>query len=96
MDLFYDLTLKIGNNSTFFYELSRWRKRIGIKANIEMLYLVDEMYGHKNKTITLIFGKPIQHSTFDKRYSDQVWAEKVKEHVYQLGLTQQPNTEFNY
>ena len=36
-----------GKNSEFFYNLARFRERIGIKANIEMLYLADEMYRQK-------------------------------------------------
>ena len=73
-----------GRNSEFFYNLANWRKRIGIKANIEMLYLADEMYRQKNKTITVIFGKPIQPSLFEPAYSDHQWAQLVKEHVYKL------------
>jgi len=74
-----------GKNSNFFYNLSLWRKRAGIKANIEMLYLVDEMYKQEGKTITVIFGEEIPHETFDKRFTDAEWAEKVKQHVYQMG-----------
>lgn len=73
-----------GKNSNFFYRLALWRKRLGIKSNIEMLYLVDEMYKQKNKTITLIFGTPIPFTVFDKKHTDYYWAEKVKEHVYAL------------
>jgi len=73
-----------GRNSEFFYNLSNFRKRIGIKANIEMLYLADEMYKQKNKTITVIFGKPIPASFFEMEYSDKNWAQLVKEHVYSL------------
>lgn len=73
-----------GRNSDFFYNLARLRKMIGIKQNIEMLYLVDEMYKQKNKTINIIVGKPIPFETFDKRFSDNQWAQKVKEHVYRL------------
>jgi len=73
-----------GRNSNFFYNLARFRKKIGIKQNIEMLYLVDETYKQKNKTINIILGKPIPFETFDKRFSDQQWAQKVKEHVYRL------------
>ncbi len=74
-----------GRNSNFFYNLSLWRKFFGIKANIEMLYLVDEMYKQHNKTITIIFGKEIAWETFDKRFTDVQWAEKVKRHVYEMG-----------
>lgn len=74
-----------GRNSNFFYNLALCRKFFGIKANIEMLYLVDEMYQQYNKTITLIFGKEIPLETFDNRISDSLWAEKVKQHVYEMG-----------
>ncbi|MBI4945578.1 MAG: glycerol acyltransferase [Bacteroidetes bacterium] len=74
-----------GKNSNFFYNLALWRKRLGIKMNIEMLYLVDELHKQQNNTITVIFGKEIPFETFDKRMSDSEWAEKVKEHVYRMG-----------
>lgn len=74
-----------GKNSNFFYSLALWRKRFGIKVNIEMLWLVDEVYKQKGKTITVIFGKEIPHEAFDKRFSDAQWAEKVKRHVYEMG-----------
>jgi len=71
-----------GRNSAWFYNLANWRKRLGIKANIEMLYLVDEMYKQNNKNINITFGKPISWKTFDNRFPDLVWAQKVKQHVY--------------
>ena len=72
------------SNSKGFYNLAMWRKRFGIKANIEMLYLIDEMYRQKNKTITVVFGKVLPFELFDKRHTDMEWAQKVKEHVYAL------------
>ena len=54
-----------GKNSRFFYNLAKFRKSLGIKANIEMLYLVDEMFKQKGKSITVRIGKPIPYNTFD-------------------------------
>lgn len=71
-------------NSNFFYNLALLRKKIRIKANVEMFYLVDEAYKQKGKSIKLIIGTPIPYSTFTKMYSDCHWAQKVKEHVYGL------------
>ena len=48
-----------GRNSGFFYNLANFRKFVGLKANIEMLYLADEMFKQKDKEIRLVFGKPI-------------------------------------
>jgi len=73
-----------GKNSKRFYNLAYWRKKIGIKANIEMFFLVDEMYKQKGKTLTFIFGEPISWETFGKEHTPEYWAQKVKEHVYAL------------
>jgi 1-acyl-sn-glycerol-3-phosphate acyltransferase len=75
-----------GRNSNFFYNLANFRKRIGIKANIEMFYLVDEMFRQFEKTINITFGKPIPYSTFDNRMKSKEWAGKVKQHVYDLTI----------
>ncbi len=73
-----------GRNSDFFYNLSNIRKKLGIKANIEMLFLVNEFYKQKNETLTITFGKPIPWQTFDKRYSDSEWAMKLRNFSYNL------------
>ena len=73
-----------GRNSNFFYNLSNIRKFLGIKANIEMLYLADEMFKQRNKEIWLVFGKIIPWETFDKTRSALEWADWVKSKSYEL------------
>ena len=73
-----------GRNTNFFYNIANLRKVLGIKANIEMLYLVDEMYKQNDKTIDITFGKAISYKTFDKSKPDSYWAEMLKEKVYKL------------
>ncbi len=73
-----------GKNSNFFYNLALWRKRLGIKFNVEMLYLPDEMFRQQSKTIRIIFGKPVSHKKFTKEFTYHQWAQKMKEHVYGL------------
>jgi putative hemolysin len=73
-----------GENTKRFYHLANWRKRLGIKANIEMLFLVDEMFKQENRTITITFGKPIHYSVFDRSKNDAEWAQWMKERVYEL------------
>ena len=73
-----------GRNSDFFYNLSNFRNMIGIKANIEMLYLADEMFRQKDKVINLVFGKKIPWQTFDRSTSPSGWAAWVKERSYEL------------
>ncbi len=83
-----------GRNSNFFYNLANLRKKLGIKANIEMLYLADEMFGQKDKTIPITFGKAISYHTFDKSKNDQQWAALLREHVYKLEAN--PRAEFTF
>ncbi len=73
-----------GRNSNFFYNLANWRKRLGLKINIEMLYLPDEMFRQQNKKLRIIFGKPVPYNTFTKELTHQQWAQRMKEHVYSL------------
>ncbi len=73
-----------GKNSDFFYKLASWRKRLGIKFNLEMLYLPDEMFKQQEKKLRIIFGKPVPYTTFTKEFTHHEWAQKMKEHVYRL------------
>ncbi len=73
-----------GKNSSFFYNLATFRKKIRVKANIEMLYLPDEMFKQRGKDITITFGEPIPYTKFTKEKTHHEWAQKVKDHVYGL------------
>jgi len=73
-----------GRNSNFFYRLANWRKRLKIKFNIEMLFLVDEMFKQRGQTITLTIGKPIPYTIFDKSKTPIEWAEWVKAETYKM------------
>jgi putative hemolysin len=74
-----------GRNSDFFYNLSNLRNFFGIKTNIEMLYLADELFKQKDKEIRLVFGQKIPWETFDKTRSPMEWAEWVREKTYNIG-----------
>jgi len=73
-----------GRNSNFFYNLSNIRKFFGLKANIEMLYLADEMFKQKDREIRLVFGKKISWEVFDKTRSALEWAHWVKLRSYEM------------
>lgn len=79
-------------NTNRFYRIANWRKKLGIKFNIEMALLPDEMFRQRGKTIRLVFGKPISYTMFDSRYTDKQWAAMVREHVYRLDKN--PDLEF--
>ncbi len=71
-----------GKLSNFFYRLAAFRKAIGIKANIEMFFLVDELFKQKNVTMKLTFGKPIYPDSQDKSKPQKQWAEEIRKQVY--------------
>lgn len=73
-----------GRNSNFFYNLARIRKFLGIKFNIEMMYLSDEMFKQRGSTFTIKIGKAIPWQTFDKSKTQAEWAARVKEIVYAM------------
>lgn len=72
-----------GRNSAFFYNLAKYRKMLGIKSNVEMIYLADEMFSQKGKKVVIHIGKPMSFKLFDKSKSEKDWAEEVKKLVYQ-------------
>ncbi len=73
-----------GHNSNFFYRFSALRKLIGIKTNIEMFYLVDELFNNKGSDLPFYFGKPISYQTFNRTKKHKEWAKAIKEHIYLL------------
>ena len=73
-----------GRNSDFFYNLANASKWLGIKFNIAMLYLADEMFKNRHKTFTVTIGKPIPWQTFDSSKTASEWAQYVKDIVYEL------------
>lgn len=73
-----------GRNSDFFYNLANLCMALGIKFNIAMLYLADEMFKNRHKKFKVTIGKPIPWQTFDKSKTPLQWAQYVKEIVYNL------------
>ena len=76
-----------GRNSRFFYCLAYIRKALHIKLNIEMLYLVDEMYGAHGKHFNVRVLPPIPYTTFDNTKTPKQWAQYIKEIVYEANNT---------
>lgn len=62
--LFFD-----GRNSKFFYNLAYWRLKLGIRQNIEQLYLADEMYRNRGNHFRIIVGDTIRLDDLDDAHS---------------------------
>lgn len=71
-------------NSNKFYNLAKWRKKLGIKANIEMFFLADEMFKQRGKTIHFEFGEPIPASHWDESKKPEEWVQWLKDKVYSM------------
>lgn len=73
-----------GRLSKFFYGLSNFRSMIGVKTNIEMLYLANELFKQRNRHFEFIVGEPIQGSSLDPEKDDAEQAQEIKNKVYEL------------
>lgn len=74
----------IGRNSERFYRVANICKRLGIKFNLAMLLLPDEMYRAIGGRFKVIFGKPIPSTTFDKSKTPSAWAATLRQAVYDM------------
>lgn len=83
-----------GRNSNFFYNVASVRNFLRIKSNIEMFYLVNEVFKQKGKNIPIFFGKPISHEYLkSSKINHKFIAEKIKNHTY--SLKNNINLDFN-
>lgn len=73
-----------GKNSNFFYNLAALRKKLGIKVNIEMVYLADEFFKQRHSAYSIYIGEPVSYETFTQDKSDFQWAQQIRRYVYTL------------
>lgn len=73
-----------GRNSLLFYSIFKIRSFLGIKANLELMLLPREMFLKRGKTVRIKIGKPISYQQFDASLSHYQWAQKVRDHVYNM------------
>lgn len=71
-----------GENSKFFYNFAMWRKRLGIKGNIEMLFLPDEMFKARKETIRIHYSKPFDSALLDGRKTHKQWSDLIYQYIY--------------
>lgn len=57
----------IGENRRRFYRLARWRKKLGIRFNMEQVFLPAELCAARGKKFRVIFGKPVSHARLAAR-----------------------------
>lgn len=70
-------------NSKFFYRFAKWRKKLGIKFNIELIFLPKEMIKQSGSTLRVTIGEPIPWSSLDAAHPKQE-AAHLRDIVYTL------------
>ncbi len=70
-------------NSKFFYRFAKWRKKLGIKFNIELIFLPKEMIKQCGSTLHVIIGEPIPWTSLDAR-APKKEATRLRDIVYSM------------
>lgn len=74
-------------NSAFFYNFAYWRKKLGVKLNIDMLFLPREIFNKSSQRFIIHIGQPISYQLIEKEGSPKAWAKKIKNIVYATNHT---------
>lgn len=77
-----------GQNSPFFYKFAKLRAKIGLKLNIEMIYLPGEVFKSRDARYSVTFGQPIGWRTLQGGPLAQQTADAIRAKVYQMRPTE--------
>lgn len=72
-----------GQNSSRFYNIARWRKRLGIKVNLEQALLPSEVFRSQGSTFCIHVGQPIAWQSLDRSQAQRL-TDQVRQAVYRL------------
>jgi putative hemolysin len=70
-----------GSNSAKYHFFSWVSRILGLRVNIAMLFLVDELFNKAGQEFVITFGEPVSYETFDKSRTDLEWAAYIKDKV---------------
>lgn len=74
-----------GRNSKKFYKTARWRKKLGLKFNIEQILLPSELCKARGSHFTITFGNPISWKSLDESgKSHKELAAQIRSKAYRL------------
>ena len=76
-----------GRLSDFFCRLDRCRKALGVKFNIEMLWLPDEMFSQAGKHFRIAVGEPVSVAELQSLGSLREQTEYIRKNTYFLEKT---------
>ncbi|MDE7411994.1 MAG: 1-acyl-sn-glycerol-3-phosphate acyltransferase [Paramuribaculum sp.] len=73
-----------GQNSRFFYNFAKFRKRVGIKFNIEMVRLPREVFLSRGKSFVVTIGAPVSWQSLKGGADAAQEALDIRRRVYSL------------
>lgn len=82
-----------GRNSDFFYNFAKIRKQLGLKFNIEMIYLPSEIFRARGSRFTLVCGDTIGWQELRSGKAAMEQAAEIRSLVYSLATRLQTTTE---
>lgn len=82
-----------GRNSDFFYNFAKIRKQLGLKFNIEMIYLPSEVFRARGSRFTLVCGDTIGWRELRSGKAAMEQAAEIRSLVYSLASRLQTTTE---
>lgn len=78
-----------GQNTMRFYKTARWRERLGLRFNLEMVLLPDEMFRGEGRTYTIRWGEPVSREMLEREPDADMWCARIREYVYSLANSQE-------
>lgn len=84
-----------GRLTDFFYKVANFRKFLGLSVNIEMFYLVNELYKQSGIHVPIVFGEVIHPEELTSEKSDKEWAQIIKDKTYNLAAKIEKEKRFN-
>lgn len=71
-------------NSPFFYNFAKFRRKIGLRFNFEMMYLPREIFRSRDASFRLIVGDTIPWQSLEGGRKASRQAQKIKKIIYNL------------
>lgn len=81
-----------GKLSNKFYTFANIRKFLKIKASLELFLLPQETIKQRDTVYKIKIGEAISYKILTSEFKEIEWAQKIKEHVYEIGKN--INSEF--
>ncbi len=83
-----------GQLSSRMHRWTRFRRFFNIKTSIETMFLVDEMFKLKGKTMKIVVGDVIIPDKLDESIPKEEWASRIRQYCYEL--RKNPTLNFDY